>query len=104
MFHYFDPWQALEERELRVSPTDNDSYGATQNVERSTKRERDWEEARKGNGAGTSLAQVETISLALRLRESRRFRSALKHHLPQPEDWLNGAGNGDPSLAKSRNV
>ena len=71
IFHYHDPWYALGERELRVSPTDNDSYGATQNVERSTKRERDWEEARKGNGAGTSLDQVETMGLALRLRLAR---------------------------------
>ena len=66
MFHYFDPWHALEER-----PTDNDSYGATQNVERSTKRERDWEEARKERGAPTSFVQVETMSVALRLRDSR---------------------------------
>ena len=61
-----------ERRELRVSPsTDNDSYGATQNVERNTKRERDWEEARKERGAPTSFVQVETMSVALRLRDSR---------------------------------
>ena len=84
-----------ERRELRVSPsTDNDSYGATQNVERSTKRERDLEEA----GTSVVRVQVETMSLALRLRESRWFRSALEQPHTRPEKRLNGAGNGDLGL------
>ena len=52
--------------------------------------------------AGTSVVrvQVETMSLALRLRESRWFRSALEqpHTLPE-EKRLNGAGNGDLGLS-----
>ena len=38
------------------------------------------------------------MSLALRLRESRWFRSALEQPHTRPENRLNGAGNGDLGL------
>ena len=44
------------------------------------------------------------MSLALRLRESRWFRSALEQPYTQPENRLNGAGNGDLGLQGTKYV